>query len=126
MKILSLNSTFAICKLKNPTEISLLRGTFFFAKTDDEISLVTEEDNVPATATDVSHGWKCLKIDGRLDFSLVGILAGITSKLAENGIPVFAVSTFDTDYFLVKSEHFEKALGVLAVQEINVNSVLRN
>lgn len=113
MKILSLNNSFAICKLKSPPEFSLLRGTYFFANTKDEISLVAEEDKIPETATEVSYGWKCLKIDGKLDFSLVGILAGITSKLAENGIPVFAVSTFDTDYFLVKNERFEQALGVL-------------
>ena len=59
-------------------------------------------------------GWKAFRIQGVLDFSLIGILSKITTLLAENGVGIFAVSTYNTDYILVKAAQFEKALTVLA------------
>ena len=59
-------------------------------------------------------GWRAFRIQGILDFSLIGILAGIATLLAEAKISIFAVSTYNTDYVLIKSEHFDRALQVLS------------
>ena len=83
-------------------------------KTDEEISLVCETSRVPMRTTERDDGWKAFRIQGVLDFSLIGILSKITTLLAENGVGIFAVSTYNTDYILVKAAQFEKALAVLA------------
>lgn len=69
---------------------------------------------MPANVTDRDDGWKAFRIQGILDFSLIGILSEISKILAENRIGIFAVSTFNTDYILTKKENYEKALEVLA------------
>ena len=112
-KIRTLEKPFAICKVSELTAEIFRGNNVFVAKTPKEISIVSEEDNVPQNATETSLGWRGFAIVGQLDFSLVGILCGITSVLAENRIPVFAVSTFDTDYFFVKSENFNKTVTAL-------------
>ena len=90
-------------------------GEFVFAaKTDSEISLVCLEDSVPASACRTDGGWNMFRISGQLDFSLVGILAKITSVLAGSEIPVFAVSTYDTDYILIRKDKFKAALDRLS------------
>jgi hypothetical protein len=62
---------------------------------------------------DVENDWKCIKVEGVLDFSLTGILASLANPLAENKISIFAISTFNTDYLLIKSHLIEKAKFVL-------------
>ncbi len=80
--------------------------------TDDELSLVCAAEPVPA---DVKHiaGWRGLKVRGPLDFELVGILAGISTTLAEAGVSIFAISTYDTDYILIRGEQLERASDAL-------------
>ena len=112
-EIKTLDKTFAICKVTDLSRTDFGAEYVFAAKTPEEISVVAEEDNIPENATEKSLGWRGFAIVGQLDFSLVGILSGITSILAENGISVFAVSTFDTDYFFVKSENFNKTVTAL-------------
>ena len=85
----------------------------FTGSTNEEFSLVCPTEMVPANTTERDDGWRAFRIVGVLDFSLIGILAGISSVLAENKIGLFAVSTFNTDYILTKEEHFERALDVL-------------
>ena len=58
-------------------------------------------------------GWKAFRIQGVLDFSLIGILAKIATVLADNGISIFVVSTYNTDYVLIKKENYQKALDIL-------------
>lgn len=94
---------FAVCQLRDPGQIDWSRELLFLAKTPDEFSLVCPADAVPENAAKVEHGWSMFRIEGQLDFALVGILARITGLLAEAEISVFAVSTFDTDYILVKT-----------------------
>ena len=89
---------------------------FFVGKTDDEISLVCKTDDTPKKTTDRDDGWKGFRIQGILDFSLIGILSKLAGILAENNIGIFAVSTFNTDYILVKAENFERALSVLSTE----------
>jgi hypothetical protein len=81
-------------------------------RTDRELSVVCEEGAAPAD-TKREAGWRLLRVAGPLDFSLTGILAGIAAPLAEAGVSIFAVSTFDTDYIMVKQEDLAKALSAL-------------
>ena len=87
---------------------------YFIGKTDEEISLVCVTEHTPANATERDDGWKAFRIQGVLDFSLVGVLAQISEILAEKDIAIFVVSTFNTDYILVKQKKFECALKILA------------
>lgn len=66
-----------------------------------------------AMITGCNDGWKAFRIQGVLDFSLIGILAKIATVLADNGISIFAVSTYNTDYVLIKKENYQKALDIL-------------
>ena len=86
-----------------------------FTKTNEEISLVVDSEKLP-TNEFVSKGWRALKIIGPLDFSLVGVLQKVIDPLAHNDISVFIISTFDTDYILVRQEQLEKAIKLLAEQ----------
>ena len=92
----------------------MLRSPFCFTgKTDEENSLVCPEEMVPDHTSDRDDGWKGVRITGQLDFSLIGILARIAEILASNGIGIFAVSTFNTDYIFTKEENFKKAMDAL-------------
>ncbi|MBR3142498.1 MAG: ACT domain-containing protein [Clostridiales bacterium] len=93
---------------------------YFIGKTDEEISLVCRTEDTPADTTERDDGWKGFRICGILDFSLIGILSRITGILAENKIGIFAVSTFNTDYILVKAENFDKAVRVLSAEGYTV------
>lgn len=108
-----LNEDFSICKLKDYSQIDISQPFVFIGSTDEEKSLVCPTRLVPSDTLDRSDGWKAFRIEGTLDFSLVGILARISSILAEGGIGIFAVSTFNTDYILTRGSDFEKALQLL-------------
>lgn len=81
----------------------------FIGKTDEEISVVCDEEYIPSDCIDISKNWKCIKIIGTLDFSLIGILSKISTILAENNIGIFVVSTYNTDYILVKQDKIDLA-----------------
>ena len=104
---------FSVCRLPEGETPDLSMPFCFFAKTDEEVSLVCPTARCPQNAVKRRDGWLALKILGPLDFSLIGILAGIAGTLAENGVPIFAVSTYDTDYILFERAHREKALSAL-------------
>ena len=104
----------SVCKVASEKDIDLNRDLYFIGKTDEEISLVCPTCDVPDNTTERDDGWRGFRIQGVLDFSLIGILSKISGILADNNIGIFAVSTYNTDYILVKSESFEKALSVLA------------
>ena len=104
---------FSICKVVDYTQIDLESPFVFTGSTDEEKSLVCPTELVPQNTVKRDDGWKALRINGMLDFSLVGILARISNILAENGIGIFAVSTFNTDYIFVKRVNFNKAIKVL-------------
>ena len=86
----------------------------FTGKTDEECSLVCITEDVPANVVLRDDGWKGFCIQGILDFSLIGILSKIAVILADNGISIFTVSTYNTDYVFIKNENYQKALEVLA------------
>ena len=115
MRIEQLPFELTVCKVSSMADIDLQCDFFFVGKTDDELSYVCDTNSVPDGTLAREDGWRAFRIQGTLDFSLVGVLSRISSVLADAGIGLFAVSTYDTDYILVKSESFDSALSVLAV-----------
>ena len=113
MRLQLLEATFAVCKLADGSGVEG-EGTFLFlARTDREWSLVCEEERIPAGCLAVEPGWRALRVAETLDFSLTGVLAGLASCLADAGVPLFALSTYDTDYLLVKGNDLERAAAAL-------------
>ncbi len=109
MKIERLETEFSVCQIKDPWDETYC----FVEKTDEEISLVCGVDAVPEDTVKREDGWKAFRIQGALDFSLTGILAKISDLMAENEIGIFAVSTYNTDYILVKKEKYDRAMEIL-------------
>jgi hypothetical protein len=87
----------------------------FFAvtRTADELSVVCTAD-IALSSDQAERDWRCLKVEGPLDFGLTGILSAVAAPLAQAGIPIFAISTFDTDYILVKADRCASACAALA------------
>ena len=92
---------------------------YFIAKTYDEVSIVLPS-NYSITSDDVETDWQAIEVVGPLDFSLTGILANISSVLADEKISIFAISTFDTDYILVKSNTVNSAIAALRLNQYQV------
>jgi hypothetical protein len=113
MKINVLREVFTVCKIENISKVDLKDEYYFLSKADEELSLVCTAKNVPDNTLDREDGWRGFRIQGVLDFSLIGILSKISSILAENEISIFAVSTYQTDYIFIQERNFEKALKVL-------------
>jgi len=101
---------YAVCRLRQDAEIPA--EFFSITRTADELSVVCEESVVPAESR-VEAGWRILGVEGPLDFALTGILLSIARPLAEAGVSIFAVSTFDTDYVFVKDADLERASTAL-------------
>ena len=108
-----LNVDLSVCKVEDYSQIDICQPFIFTGSTDEEFSLVCPTEMVPENTTERDDGWRAFRIVGVLDFSLIGILAGISEVLAENKIGLFAVSTYNTDYILTKAEQYEKALEAL-------------
>lgn len=114
MEIKKIPYDFSVCKTADYSLVDFQDVYCFAGKTDEENSLVCLTEKVPANATERDDGWKAFRIQGPLDFSLIGILANLSAVLARNGIGIFAVSTYDTDYIFTKKCDFSKALNALA------------
>jgi hypothetical protein len=111
-----LADTFTICRLEPDVDIPswALAGDFYsITRTVEELSLVCLQEVVPE-GTRAEKGYRCLKVGGPLDFSLTGILSSLTIPLAQAGISVLAISTFDTDYLLVKEAQVDRAVQTLS------------
>ena len=113
MEIRKLNQDFSVCKVMDYSLINMDAEYSFIGKTDEEKSLVCITGDVPSNVIERDDGWKGLRIQGVLDFSLIGILSKIAEILAENSISIFAISTYNTDYVLIKKENYQKALDIL-------------
>lgn len=111
MLLKELDGEFCVCKVKDLKYVDLTEEFCFVGKTDEEISVVTR--SAPKDCIECENGWRGFRIEGTLDFSLIGILSKISAVLAENKIGIFVVSTYNTDYVFVKSENFKKAVKVL-------------
>jgi uncharacterized protein len=115
LTLVPLDGSFAVCRLAADAPVPgwAAGGPFVsIARTEDELSVVCREGAVPEGVR-CEGGWRCLRIAGRLSLSLVGILASLLGPLAEAGVSVFVVSTFDTDYLLVRVADFQRAVDVL-------------
>jgi len=114
MKLKKLPYALSVCKVESTADINLNSGFYFMGKTGEELSLVCKTVEAPEKTIAREDGWRGFYIAGTLDFSLVGVLSKISSALAENNIGIFAVSTYNTDYILVKEKDFDRALNVLS------------
>ncbi|MBR2523712.1 MAG: ACT domain-containing protein [Clostridiales bacterium] len=120
MELKILNYELTVCKVNDTSSIDLDSEFFFAARTDEEISLVCKTSDVPSETIEREDGWRGFRITGVLDFGLIGILSKISGILADNGIGIFAVSTYNTDYILVKEENFDRALSALSDNGYNI------
>ena len=110
-----LEETFSIHRLAPDASLpeAVSECDFYsLSKTTDELSLVCPE-HLAVKSEKSNPDWKCLKVAGPLDFELTGILAGITDVLAKEKLSVFAISTFDTDYILLKKQGLTAAISAL-------------
>ena len=114
MRLIILPQLLTVCKVADARGIDLNGEFCFIGKTDEELSLVCPTTDAPEKTLAREDGWRAFRIEGVLDFSLTGILAPIAALLAERRIGIFAVSTFNTDYVLVKAENLPTAMDVLA------------
>ena len=110
-----LTDELTVCRMPPNTPVpdwAWSEGFTSVTRTDDELSVVCAAEPVPA---DVKHtaGWRALKVRGPLDFALVGILADLSGTLADAGVSIFAISTYDTDYILVRGEQLDTAVKAL-------------
>jgi uncharacterized protein len=116
LKLQIQNESLAICRLVRgvPIPAWAQTGSFFsITRTHDELSIVCPDKNVPPTIKAQSTGWRSLKVRGPLAFSQVGILSELSNILAQHGVSIFAISTFDTDYILVKESDLSTAVTAL-------------
>lgn len=120
MELKVLEQRLTVCKVESLGDVDLSGEIVFIGKTDEELSLVCETAVVPLDTIAREDGWRAFRIEGVLDFSLTGILSRLVGILAEAGIGIFAVSTYNTDYVLVKEENLDRALDALEAAGYNV------
>lgn len=114
-----LDGTFGVCRLKREDNIPswcLQSKVYSITRTEDELSILCDLRFIPQEIK-CEKPWKALKLEGPLDFSLIGILSRISGLLAKNSISIFAISTYDTDYILVKEKDIDNAIKVLSNEE---------
>ena len=123
LRIRLLQGTYAVCQIKDTENILNCfdeKEFFSITKTEDEISVVMLQDKI-SNDVKAEKDWRILKVEDTLDFSLIGILAKISGILAKNSISIFVISTFNTDYILVKEEKIEKAMTVLSEEGYEIS-----
>jgi uncharacterized protein len=107
--------SFAVAQLAAAADVPTWaygRDFFTISRTDEELSIVCLSERVPSDVT-VEHGWACLQLVGPFEFTLTGILLAVLRPLAEANVGIFAISTFNTDYVLVKHDHLSTAVQAL-------------
>ena len=114
MEIRKVHQEFSVCQVEDYSFVNLGSEYSFIGKTDEENSLVCITNEVPPNVIQREDGWKAFRIQGVLDFSLIGVLSKIASILADNDVSIFAVSTYNTDYILIKKENYQKAIKTLS------------
>ena len=124
LELILMSERLAVCRLDSTDESDLraASGLFSVTRTEDELSVICPEGDAPPTAREVSGGWRALKVLGPLDHSSVGVLASLAGPLADAGVALFPLATFDTDYVLVKQTDVERAAGALEAAGHRVES----
>ena len=113
MELKRIHQDFSVCQVEDYSLVNFESQYCFIGKTDEEKSLVCITSEVPSNTIRRDDGWKAFRIQGVLDFSLIGILSKIAVILANHEISIFAVSTYNTDYVLIKSENYQRGLEIL-------------
>ena len=116
LKLTPLPGEFAICRLEPGKAVPswAQEGSFYsVTRTADELSILCLKNQVPL---DVDHqaGWRALKIHGPFDFDVIGVLASLTEPLAQAGISLLTISTYDTDYIFIQEKNFSQAVEELS------------
>ncbi len=114
MNLQILPQAFTVCQISDLTGVDFSREFVFIAKTDEEVSLVCETEFVPQNTIAREDGWRAFRVSGVLEFSLVGVLSSLSAVLAAAGISIFAVSTYNTDYLLTRTDVFDRAIAALS------------
>lgn len=122
MQLTVLKEVLSVIQVEEVNEIDFTVKPLFLSLTEEEQSVVLPTEKVPGKTLNREDGWRCFKIDGVLDFSLVGILAKIATLLGEVSISIFAISTYNTDYILVKEEKLLLAITTLRKAGYQVQS----
>jgi hypothetical protein len=115
LKLAVLSPAFAVCRLDPLAPFPAWASSSVFTsitRTSDELSVVCQQHLVP-NGVQCERNWSCIRVSGKMDFSMIGVVASLVTPLAEAGISVFVVSTFDTDYLLIKETESEMALAAL-------------
>lgn len=121
MEILVLKEELTVFQVEKLDSIKLTQKLLFIGITDEEISIVSPTTNVPEETINREDGWRGFKINGILDFSLIGILAKISGLLTQQSISIFAISTYNTDYILIKEDKLEDAINTLIQNKFIIN-----
>ena len=121
MKLKALEGEFTVCQVEDFSQVDW-QSPCFTARTDREWSLLCRTDKTPSNTTAREDGWRGMRVEGTLEFSLVGILSGLSGALARAGVSLFAVSTYDTDYLFVKKEQWPAAISALTAEGYTVES----
>ena len=114
MRLEVVEGEFSVSKVSGMHEVNLAAPWLFIGRTDAETSVVCLSAHAPVHCLAREDGWRAFRVAGQMDFGLTGVLAGLATVLAQASVSIFALSTFDTDYILVKKENLSKALEALA------------
>ena len=125
MRLQVIEGKFSVCKVENLRAVNFNVPWLFVGKTDAEISVVCLTADVPHATLAREDGWRALRVAEAMDFGLTGVLAGISTVLAQAGISIFAVSTFDTDYILIKAENLGLAQSALEAGGYTLENAVR-
>lgn len=126
LKLRVLSSNYGVCRLEPQTEVpswSMMGDFYTVSRTQDELSVVCQSKFIPP-AIKAEIDWRIFKIEGPFAFTQIGILNAVTSVLAENGISLFAISTFDTDYIMVKCGDLKDAITALRQAQHSIDDSL--
>ena len=114
MRLQVVEGEFTVSKVSGMHEVNLAAPWLFIGRTDAETSVVCLSAHAPVHCLAREDGWRAFRVAGQMDFGLTGVLASLATVLAQASVSIFALSTFDTDYILVKKENLSKALEALA------------
>ena len=115
MRLEVVEGEFTVSKVSGMHEVNLAAPWLFIGRTDAETSVVCLSAHAPVHCLAREDGWRAFRVAGQMDFGLTGVLAGLATVLAQSSVSIFALSTFDTDYILVKKENLSKALEALVL-----------
>ena len=120
LNLIILKDTYAICRFNNDNDIpEWIKDSEFYSvtRTQDELSVVCKQSGSITKESAINTDWRIIKIQGPMDFSLVGIIAEVSGLLRKGKISVFTISTYDTDYIMVKNQDLVKAVDSLKSNE---------